>query len=76
MGIFSNQRRIRQQKEGDGFCLSFAVLKIAPTVPTAIRLWETFIFTCYAKQNSESYTLYDGPNGSLFVSIVLHDSEF
>ena len=47
--FFSNQRRIRQQKEGDGLCLSFAVLKIAPNVPTAIRQWETFIFTYYAK---------------------------
>ena len=45
----SDQRRIRQQKEEDGLCLSFAVLKIAPTVPTAIRQWETFIFTYYAE---------------------------
>ena len=45
----SNQRRIRRQKEKDGLCLTSAVPKIAPNVPTAIRLWQTFIFPYYAE---------------------------
>ena len=54
----SNQRRIRQQKEKDGLCLSSAVPKIAPNVPTAIGLWETFIFTYYAENKKiKSYKL-------------------
>ena len=44
----SNQIRIRQRKEKDGLCLSFAVPKIQwdsnPTAPMAISLWETFTF--------------------------------
>ena len=50
--LSSNQRRIRQQKEKDGLCLSSAVPKIAPNVPTAITLWETFIFTYYAENKN------------------------
>ena len=42
---FSNLGRIRQLKERDGHCLSFAVPKIlyasSPTAPMAIRVWET-----------------------------------
>ena len=54
----SNQRRIRQQKEKDGLCLSSAVPKIVPNVHTAIGLWETFIFTYYAENKKiKSYKL-------------------
>ena len=39
---------MRQLMEGDWLHLSFAVPKVQwdsnPTVPTAIRLWETFFF--------------------------------
>ena len=46
---FSNQGKIRQRKERDGLCLSFAVPMIQwdcnPTAPTTIRLWETFTLT-------------------------------
>ena len=41
-------KRIRQRKERDGFCLLSAVSKIQcdsdPTAPTAVRLWKTFTF--------------------------------
>ena len=45
----SNQRRIGSKRREMSFAFHFAVPKRAPTVPTAIRLWETFIFPYYAE---------------------------
>ena len=33
-------------------------------------------YTCYMDLNFALSNLYDGPNGSLFISILLHNSEF
>ena len=45
----NGQERIKQRKERDGLCLSFAVSEIHGTLtlltaPTAIRLWEPLTF--------------------------------
>ena len=47
-GIFLELGKIRQPKEMDGLCLSFAVSRhsgtLTPAAPIAIRLWDTLTF--------------------------------